>query len=403
MSQPGDRTTRRTAKSGGRAAGTGTLRADRLTLREIRLPLREAFRISSGTRSLRRIALLTLHGADGTTAWSECVAPSEPNYSPETIDTAWLAITRWLAPRVLGRSFSHPRDVFPVLDRDIRGHRMAKAAVEMGFWNLDATRRGRPLASLLGGDGGGSRRQVETGISLGIEDRPSELADRVRDAVRAGYRKVKVKIAPGADVEFVRAARDATGGRISLAVDGNAAYGPSDGAVFQRLDRMDLLMIEQPLGADDLLRHARLQSDLATPICLDESLDSPARVEDMDRLGSGRVVNLKPARVGGLLPSLRIHRYCREHSLPLWCGGMLESGIGRGYNVALASLPGFDLPGDLSPSRRYWDRDIVRPEWTMDGSGRVDVPLSSPGIGVTVDRDRVDELTVRSESLTGRQ
>lgn len=381
------------------------LRVERLTIREIRLPLRETFRISSGTRSLRRIALLTLHGNDGTIAWSECAAPADPNYSPETVDTAWLAIVEWLAPRVLGHTFAGPGDVFPVLDRDIRGHRMAKAALEMGFWNLAARRRGRPLSSLLSERVGAveSRTRVATGISLGIEEDPAEIADRVQDAVSAGYRKVKVKISPGADVNFVRAAHEAAGGRVPLAVDGNAAYEMSHREhleVFKELDRLGLLMIEQPLEGEDLLRHARLQAQLETPVCLDESLTSPGRVEDMHKLGSGRVVNLKPARVGGIGASLRIHAFCRERSIPLWCGGMLETGIGRAYNVALASLPGFTHPGDLSPSRRYWRRDVVTPEWTMDDSGRVAVPRSAPGLGVDVDRDRVDDLTVRIEHLT---
>lgn len=396
MQRSESETTPRPAGAVENSRADGGLQVERLTLREIQLPLRENFRISSGTRSLRRIALLTLHGDDDTSVWSECVAPDEPNYSPESVDTAWLAITRWLAPRVLGRTFSGPEEVFPALDRDLRGHRMAKAAIEMGFWNLAAVQKGLPLARLLGE----TRPRVETGISLGIERSPSALADRVEEAVDAGYCKIKLKIEPGADVRFVRTAREAAGEQVSLAVDGNAAYRLSDREVFEELDELGLLMIEQPLEGEDLLRHAELQSKLETPICLDESLNSPARVEDMHRLGSGRVVNLKPARVGGFVPSLAIHRYCRDNGIPLWCGGMLESGIGRAYNVALASLPAFSMPGDLSPSRRYWERDVVTPEWTMDNAGRVDVPLSSPGLGVDVDRDRVDDLTVRSERLT---
>lgn len=383
-------------RGGEEAADLEELRVECVDLREIRLALRRPFRISSGTRHELRVLLVRLRSSDGTRVWSECVAEERPEYSPETVDTAWIALSEWLAPLIVGRSFDHPAAVDPLLADAVRGHRMARAALEMGAWNLAARRAGRPLADVLGGE----RREVETGISVGIQEDPDRLVERAREASRQGYRKVKLKIEPGADVEYVSAVREALGDDIALAVDGNAAYTLDDVDRLRRLDDLGLLMIEQPLDREDLVRHARLQRELRTPICLDESITGPARAEDMLELGSGRIVNVKPGRVGGFGPSIRIHDLCMARDVPVWCGGMLETGIGRGYNVALASLPNFRLPGDLSPSARYWERDIVDPEWTMDDEGRVTVPRDRPGIGVEVDEDRVEELTVRRAEIS---
>jgi o-succinylbenzoate synthase len=367
------------------------IRVAQIALREIRLPLREPFRISSGVVDTRRILLVELADAEGATAWSECVAFDEPFYGPDTIDTCWLAIAKWVAPRVLGHPFAHPRDVFPALERDFRGHLMAKAAVEMGAWVLAAEREGTPLARLLGG----TRAEIETGISLGIQRTPQALVDRAAAALAEGYRKVKLKIQPGADLEYVTAVREAVGPDAPLMADANNAYTLADADQLARLDGLGLMMIEQPLAWDDLLQHAELQRKLATPICLDESITSLDRARDMVALGAGRIVNVKAGRVGGLGPSVAIHDYCLLHGVPVWCGGMLESGIGRACNVALASLPGFTKPGDVSPSARYWARDVVTPEWTMSADGMVRVPLDRPGLGVDVDVDRIDALTTR--------
>ena len=373
---------------------SAAVRLDRITLREIGLPLKEPFRISSGVCTERRILLLELRDADGVAVWAECVAGEQPNYSAETIDTAWHAITEWVAPRVLGRTFDHPADVRPVLERDFRGHPMAKAAVEMGCWAVAAERAGVPLARLLGG----TRAAIPTGISLGIQPTPAALVERAVAAAAAGYRKVKLKITPGADVDYVAAVRAAVGAHVALMADANSAYTLADADRLAALDAFGLTMIEQPLGREDLVQHAALQRRLSTPICLDESITDADRARDMIALGSGRVVNVKPGRVGGYASSIAIHDVCQAAGVPVWCGGMLESGVGRAYNVALASLPNFSLPGDLSPSARYWARDVVTPEWTMDG-GMVAVPLDRPGIGVTVDAGRVDDLTVRCEVL----
>jgi o-succinylbenzoate synthase len=371
------------------------LRLEQLTLREIRLPLREPFRISSGEQTTRRILLLELEAAGGATAWSECVAPEQPNYSSETIDTAWLAIRDWVAPRVLGQTFDDPAEVFPALQRDFRGHLMAKAAVEMGMWALAAEREGVSLAARLGG----TRPCVEAGISLGIQESPAELVEKAVGAVEAGYRKVKIKIAPGADLEYARAVRQALGRAAPLMVDANCAYAPEDADHLAQLDELDLTMIEQPLAGDDLVRHARLQQRLRTPLCLDESITSAERAEDMIALGSGRIVNIKPGRVGGFAASIAIHDICARAGIPVWCGGMLESGVGRAHNVALASLPNFTLPADISPSARYWKEDVVTPEWTMGRDGLIQVPHDRPGIGVAVSPGRLVRLTTREERL----
>lgn len=371
------------------------IRLDRVVLREIRLPLREPFRISSGEMRERRILLLELFDADGAKAWAECVVDDAPNYSSETIDTAWPTIVRWLAPRLLGDGVPSHTDVHALLERDVRGHQMAKAALEMGCWNLAAQHAGLPLARLLGG----TRTQIATGISLGIQRDVATLVAKATESLAAGYQKVKIKIAPGRDVEWVAAVRHAVGDDAHLMADANNAYTLADADRLAQLDALHLMMIEQPLAHDDLVRHAELQRRLRTPLCLDESITSLERAQDMLTLRAGRIVNIKPGRVGGFAQSLAIHDLCEEHGVPVWCGGMLESGIGRAYNVALASLPNFTLPGDLSPSARYWAQDVVAPEWTMDAHGMVDVPLTAPGLGVAVDEDRIRALTVRTEEI----
>ncbi|MDQ8153687.1 MAG: o-succinylbenzoate synthase [Gemmatimonadota bacterium] len=370
------------------------IRIDQITLREIHLPLREPFRISSGVVAERRIALLELRDASGAVSWSECVAGEWPNYSSETIDTAWLAIEAYVAPRVLGVSFAAPGDVHAALERDFRGHQMAKAAVEMGVWGVAAEQQGVPLARLIGG----VRERIAVGISLGIQPSPQALAEKAAAAIAEGYHKVKIKIEPGRDIAYVRAAREALPSA-ELMADANNAYTLDDAATLAELDALNLMMIEQPLAHDDLVRHGTLQRQLRTALCLDESITSLERAQDMVALGAGRIINIKPGRVGGFAASLAIHDYCQQQGIPVWCGGMLESGVGRAYNVALASLPNFTLPGDVSPSRRYWAQDIVSPEWTMDAAGTMGVPLHRPGIGIEVDTARVDALTVRRAVL----
>jgi len=330
--------------------------------------------------------------------WAECVAGEQPNYTPETIDTAWFAIREWLAPRLLGRSFDGPEVIHGVLEQNVRGHNMAKAALEMGMWALAATKEGVSLSHRLGG----TRERIPTGISLGIQNSPDALVQRAKAAFEQGYRKIKLKIQPGQDVEYVRAVRNALGPDVHLMCDANSAYTLADADHLVQLDAFNLIMIEQPLGRDDIIRHAKLQKRLKTRLCLDESITDADRAEDMIELGSAKIINIKPGRVGGFTVSKRIHDIAQRNKIPVWCGGMLESGVGRSHNVALASLPNFSLPGDLSPSARYWERDVVIPEWTMDAEGMVRVPRDKPGIGVMVDVGRVEDLTVKREPIESR-
>ena len=340
----------------------------------------------------RRILLLELHDAGGTSEWAECVAGETPNYSPETIDTAWFAIREWLAPRLLGKSVGAPEAVHEILERNISGHNMAKAALEMGSYGVIAKQSDVSLSNLIGGQ----RDRVATGISIGIQKDPDALVERAKRALADGYRKIIAKAGLQAYI-----AQAGANGALMLYPKEIVNYRDWEAIDIDLWRHYWFGMVNRGVMAqrDDLVRHAQLQRRLKTPICLDESITDVARCEDMIALKSGRIVNIKPGRVGGFTVARRIHDVCAQHAIPVWCGGMLESGIGRAYNVSLASLPNFTLPGDLSPSARYWDRDIVTPEWTMDSQGMVSVPRDKPGIGVTVDRDRIDNITVREEEL----
>ena len=382
------------------------IRLDRIELREIRLELLEPFRTSAGTVTERRVLLLTLVDGDGTETWSECVAEALPTYSPDTVDSSWLALTQWIVPAVLGHSFTAPDAVQPVLEARIRGHRMGCAAVEMGVWSLDATRRGISLAALLNGSRSASPRAwVEAGIAIGMQESVQALVEKSAAAAREGYRRIKLKVGPGRDVAWVAAVRSAVQSATALSVDANCSYSLDDPAHMRALvtlDELGLALIEQPLAHDDFVQHAELQRRMITPLCLDESLSGESSAETMLALGSARIANVKPGRVGGFRAALAIHDRCASVGVPVLCGGMLECGIGRAYNVALAALPNFSVPGDLSPSARYWARDVVTPPWTMDAEGCLRVPLDRPGLGVDVDVDLIDDLTVRRESFQAR-
>jgi O-succinylbenzoate synthase len=388
------------------------IRLSRVTLREIHLSLVEPFQTSAGLVEKRRIVLLELCDADGLTMWSECVADALPTYTADTVDTSWLALSEWIVPLALARSFSTPQSVHTELGRTIRGHRMAKAAVEMGVWAMSAAQRGLSLATLLAGEsahahmpGSGPRESVPTGIALGIHESPEALARRVETAVLKGYQRIKVKIEPDRDVEFAQAAKKVLPPGVSMSVDANCSYSldnPDHMRSIEMLDQLGLSMIEQPLAHDDLVHHAELQRELNTAICLDESICGEADIKQMLILRSARLVNLKPGRVGGFQQAIAIHDRCASAGVPVWCGGMLESGIGRAYNVALASLPNFTEPGDLSPSARYWERDVVTPPWTMSANGCVRVPLDKPGLGVEIDVGLIDDLTVRRVSFDAK-
>lgn len=366
------------------------MKISRVELREIRLPLREPFETSSGRWSVRRVILVRLEG-EGVEGWGECVAAEDPSYSPETTETAWHVLSTFLLPGLSGREVMGPAEVLSHAP-PVRGNRMAKAAVEMAVWDLWARGVGAPLYEMLGADGGA----VPVGVSVGLKPDDDSLLRTVEGYLRDGYARIKIKIRPGRDVEMLRAVRDRFP-EARVMADANSAYTLGDLARLRELDELGLMMIEQPLGPEDLLDHSRLQSDLSTPICLDESIRSLDDFRLALHLGAGRIVNVKPGRVGGLAESLRIHRLARDRGVPLWVGGMLETGIGRAFNVALAGLPGFTLPGDISASRRYWEQDIVTPEWELK-DGRI-APLDQPGIGVEPDRRRIDELTQRLEEI----
>ncbi len=364
------------------------MRIKRAVLRELPLELREYFEISSGGTKARRVVLLTLE-AEGIEAWSECVAGETPGYSYETTDTAWFILTRWLLPDLVGKEFEDARNLHPV--PWLRGHPMARAAIEMAGWDLEAKRRNASLASLLGA----TRKAVPVGVSIGIQRTDAALVERVGKYLSEGYRKIKIKIKPGRDAEMLGAVRKRFPDAPVMA-DANSAYRlPEDLPRLQSLDDHDLMMIEQPLSHEDVLDHSRLQEHLKTPVCLDESIRSPGDARLALRLNAGRIINIKPGRVGGFRSSIAIHDACRAAGWPVWCGGMLESGVGRAYNVALAALPGFTIPGDISNSRRYWAEDIVAPEFEMV-DGLMSVP-GGPGIGVSPDLERIEALTVRKE------
>lgn len=384
------------------------VRPAKISLREILLPLVEPFVTANGVVDNRRIVLLELVDADGAATWSECVAEASPSYSPETVDGVWLALSEWIIPTVLGQIFSHPRDVHMRLANRVRGNNMARAAVEMGLWGLAAEKHGCSLASLLA-DASRSedapRKSVETGIALGMQSSSEALLERVRVAVSQGYRRIKLKVSPETDVRHLQAVSDLLENLAALSVDANCTFSlddPRHVTLLEQLDSLHLSMIEQPLGCDDLVRHAELQQRIATPICLDESITSSSDAEAMIALNSARIVNLKPGRVGGFTESIAIHDRCARAGISVWCGGMLESGIGRAYNVALASLPNFTLPGDLSPSARYWTRDVVTSPWVMSSRGEVAVPLERKGIGVEADTAYIEELTVRAKTFSAR-
>jgi O-succinylbenzoate synthase len=362
-----------------------SLRIERIVVRRLALRLRWPFASAGGTTVERPILLVHVDGP-GVSGVGECVAFETPHYSPETIRTAAWMLERHLAPAVLGRAFGSAAEVSGLLDRTARGHPMAKAALEMAVWDAEARARDRPLASLLGG----TRTSVEAGVVVGLAEDPDALLDRIEARLAEGYRRIKLKIEPGRDRRPLGAVR-ARYPDLDLTADANGAYGPDDSPALGDLDAFGLGYLEQPFAPDALAAHAALRGRVTTPICLDESIDTPGRCRDALALGACDVVNIKPGRVGGHGPAREIHDLCADAGLPVWCGGMLESGVGRAHNVALASLPNMSLPGDLSASDRYWERDIVVPAFTVDGEGRVEVPRR-PGIGVELDEDYIRSI-----------
>jgi O-succinylbenzoate synthase len=370
------------------------LNIDAIHLREINMPLAHPFETSFGLTTSRRILLIELE-ADGLTAWGECVAGEHPYFSDEMIDTAWIITETELAPRLLDAEVeagSNCPDVF----KQVRGHRMAKAALENAVWDLEAQAERVPLAQLLGG----IRKSIPCGVSIGIQSSPEQLMDKIETELAAGYQRIKLKCKPGWDNRIFEAVRRRWPD-IMLSCDANSAYRMKDLDHIAGWERFKLLMIEQPLWYDDFYFHSMLQKRITTAICLDESIRNRRDALAAIDMESCRIINIKVGRVGGFSEAIAVHNAAEERGVPVWCGGMLETGIGRSHNIALSSLPNFMLPGDVSASSRYWTQDIIEPEVTVSSKGEIVVP-TAVGRGFEVQRDRIEALTVRRQTLRAK-
>jgi O-succinylbenzoate synthase len=363
-----------------------------VTLREIRMPLVHFFETSFGRTTERRILLATLY-TDGPEGWGECVAGEDPFYSEESIDTAWYAIEKYLAPALLGKTVEHGADAPCILGK-IRGHRMAKGAVENALWDAEAQQKQLPLWKLLGG----TQTKIPCGVSIGIQDSVEQLLEKIETELAAGYRRIKVKCKPGWDVKVFERIRQRWP-EIVLSCDANSAYTLEQIDHLKQFDQFNLLMIEQPLWHDDFYFHAQLQRQLKTAICLDEAIHSRRDAQAAIELGSCRIINIKVGRVGGFSEAVAVHNAAQAGRIPVWCGGMLETGIGRSHNIALSTLPNFTLPGDVSASKRYWKEDIIEPAVEVSRDGFIAVP-SAAGRGFKIKTDLIEKLTARKKELT---
>lgn len=368
-----------------------SIRVEQIDLYHIRMSLVSPFETSFGVTTERESIIVRVL-AEGLAGWGECVADAAPGYSYETVTTAWHILRDYLAPALLRAPLDDPRDA-PAHFRFVRGHNMAKATLEAPLWDIAAQQAGQSLARYIGG----VRDRVPVGVSIGIQSSPDKLAEVARGYCEAGYRRIKIKIKPGRDLADVRAVRRAIGDT-PLMVDANSAYTLDDASLFQQMDEFGLLMIEQPLGYDDIYQHHKLQRQLNTPLCLDESIHSADDARFALEIGACRIINIKQGRVGGMTNAIAVHDVCRQAGAPVWCGGMLETGIGRAFNLALATLPNFTLPGDLSASSRYYRLDLIDPPFELNSDSTLSVP-TMPGLGVNVLQDRLDAVTLRHDVL----
>ncbi len=366
------------------------MRLKKVTLREIHLPLIAPFETSFDRTTTRRI-LLVEADVDGVAGWGECTVDANPSYSYETVETAWHILRDHIWPTLKDKDIA-AAEVWDLLGW-IRGHNMAKGGLETAIWDAEAKQKNLPLAKLLGG----VREEISCGVSIGIQPTIEALIAKVEKELGAGYQRIKIKIKPGLDVEPARALRERFP-RIRLMVDANSAYRLEDAPLLKQLDVLYLIMIEQPLGWDDIYSHAQLQRQLDTPICLDECIHDIEHASAAIEIGACRIINIKLGRVGGHTAARKIHDLCQAKSIPVWCGGMLESGIGRAHNIAMSTLANFTLPGDVSASKRYWNEDIIEPEVEVTRQGTIKVP-SLPGVGYTPRLDRIESLTRRMEVL----
>jgi o-succinylbenzoate synthase len=364
------------------------VKIESITARELRMRLKAPFETSSSITRDRRVLLIEVR-SDGLSGWGEITVDDDPFYNSETTDTAWHILRDFIVPLTLGKTVATAQEAGTLMSR-IRGHEMARAGLENAMWDIESQRKGVPLHKLLGG----TLTEIPCGVSLGIQPTTELLIAKVEQELAAGYQRIKLKIKPGNDVKTVNAVRRAFPAA-NLMVDANSAYGLRDAELLRELDSCDLLMIEQPLAWDELYEHAKLQVQLQTPICLDECIHNARHAFAAIELGACRVINVKLGRVGGHSEAKRVHDVCRERTIPVWCGGMLESGIGRVHNIAMSTLPGFVLPGDVSASKRYWSEDIIEPEVEVTARGTIQVP-GSPGLGYSVRRDRIERLTVQT-------
>ncbi len=367
------------------------MKIDRIELREIHLQLVAPFETSFGVTTQRRIILVKVFSG-GLVGWGECTCGEGPFYNHEATDTAWLVLRDYAAPLTIGKEIGSPEKAAG-LTASIRGNRMARAAIETAIWDLEARRQEIPLWQLLGG----TQEEIPSGVSLGLQETDAALLKKIETELTAGYQRIKLKIKPGRDYEMVKAVRKEYPS-IKLTVDANSAYTLKDVEMLRRLDEFDLMLIEQPLAYDDIIDHAELQRQVQTPICLDESILSVGDARKALKLGACKIINIKLGRVAGHTEARKLETYCRERKIPVWCGGMLEAGIGRAHNIAMATQTGFVMPGDVSASKRYWTEDIIVPPVEVTPRGTIVRP-TAPGIGFEVNEKRVDELTVRKEVL----
>jgi O-succinylbenzoate synthase len=370
------------------------MKIDAITLRELRLPLKYFFETSFGRTEERRVLLITAD-CDGVDGWGECVAGEGPFFSEEWVETAWATIREFLAPLLMGQNVAQAKDSAALLSR-VRGHNMAKAALENALWDAEAKAKGQPLWKLLGG----TRNEIDCGVSIGIQNSHEQLLEKIETELAAGYQRIKVKVKAGWDLEVLAKIRKRWP-KILLSCDANSAYRPSDLLHLKKFDDFGLLMIEQPLWYDDIFYHAKLQRELKTALCLDESIHHARDAETAIELGACRIINIKVGRVGGLSEAIAVHNVCERNKIPVWCGGMLETGIGRAHNIALSTLPNFRLPGDVSASKRYWTEDIVEPEIEVTSRGIIAI-TNSPGTGYVPKKDLIEKLTLRKEVIRSR-
>jgi O-succinylbenzoate synthase len=369
---------------------------DRVELFHIRIPLLAPFETSFGVTTDRDTILVKATTKDGVTGWGEW-AGDGPGYSYETEHTAWHILKDYLIPLTLKAPIEHPRDAV-ALYRGVRGHNITKAAIEAALWDIAAQEQGLSLRDFIGKTTGQAMKdRVVVGVSIGIQPTTEKLLEKIEGFLQYGYLRIKMKIKPGRDLGDARAARVAFPDRM-LMVDANSAYTLKDADLFKQMDDLDLLMIEQPLGYDDIYEHSKLQPQLRTPICLDESIHSPDHARMAIELGACKIINIKQGRSGGLTQAIEIHDICAQHGVPVWCGGMLETGVGRALNLALAALPNFKLPSDLSASNRYYNPDLIDPPFDINPDGTLSVP-TGPGLGVHIVPERLQKLTVRSDAL----